>query len=444
MPFIETTPEEKKLGLELFFTTTPGIQGRIKKTPEDFMVTERSIDIKPIAESNLESLDKTIPVFTYATVTVRNWETNRLLQVFGRELGISYDRIYFAGTKDKRAITTQLMAFTATPEQVSAIKLDDVEISNIFMSTHNLKIGDLLGNDFEITINEIELTKSEIQERTAAVARELSKLQGYPNFFGVQRFGVIRPITHEVGKLILQRKFEEAVWTYIAHPLEGEPEADYEVRAEFEKCWDFEWALEAYPKHLNFERLLIKYLFKHPEDYTGALSQLPKNLRMMFIHSYQSYLFNRILCERIRSGLPLNTPMIGDLILPVDENKLPVHKTWIPVTEQNQDKITKRCIEGKAFISAVLYGNQTEFASGEFGEIEKKIIEAEGIAPDEFVIPELPSFSSKGNRREILAPVHGFEHSVADGQVKMKFGLIKGTYATSLLREYMKSNIKGY
>ena len=132
MPKIESTPEEKRLGLELFFTTTPGIQGRIKKNPEDFSVTERPIKIEQLSESDLGSLDSSTPVYTYATVTVCNWETNRLLQVLGKELGISYDKIYFAGTKDKRAITTQLMAFPATPDQVAAINLNDVKISNIF------------------------------------------------------------------------------------------------------------------------------------------------------------------------------------------------------------------------------------------------------------------------------------------------------------------------
>ena len=444
MPYIESSAEEKKLGLELFFTTTPGILGRLKKKPEDFIVSERSIAVPPLSEAALIDRDSSLPVYTFARVRSRNWEMNRLVHELAKQLGIGYDKVFFAGTKDKRAITIQLMAFAATPEQLKAVNLEDVALSDIFVSSRVLKIGDLLGNDFEIIVNDLELSEDELKENMAQTAQQLNTINGFPNFFGVQRFGVIRPITHEIGKLLLHSKFEEAIFLYIGHPIIGEPKNDYEVRQEFERCWDFEWAIKNYPKHLNFERILIRYLIDHPEDYSGAITQLPKNLGMMFIHAYQSLLFNKILCARIRKELPLNEPILGDIILPVDEYKRPVHKTWITVTEKNIQKISKQCKAGKAFISGVLFGNQTQFADGEFGEIEKKVIEEEKVTPDDFIIPELPILSSKGNRREVLAPADNFRFEVYPDHVKMNFGLIKGTYATILLREYMKAKIKSY
>ena len=42
-------------------------------------------------------------------------------------------------------------------------------------------------------------------------------------------------------------------------------------------------------------------------------------------------------------------------------------------------------------------------------------------------------------RREIVAPVRDLAFTVEDGDVILEFSLFKGTYATSLLREYMKS-----
>jgi tRNA pseudouridine13 synthase len=444
MPVIESTPEEKRIGLELFFTTTKGIKGRLKKTPEDFIVNENSIQITPVSDEQLKSRDPTLPVFAYARVIARNWEMNRLIQEFSYQLGVPSDKIFFAGTKDKRAITSQLMAFNTSPEQLKSISISDVEISDIYQSFRVFKIGDLIGNEFEITIKELELPEHELNENVAETANQLEKINGFPNFFGVQRFGVIRPITHEIGKLVLQGKFEEAVFLYIGHPMKGEPQTDFDVRSEFDRTLDFGWALENYPRHLNFERILIKYLDKHPEGHTSAFEQFPKNLVMMFIHAYQSLLFNRILCARISEGLPLNEPIIGDIILPVDIYKRPVHKTWIPVNEQNYEKIKKQCRKGKAFVSGVLFGNQTSFADGEFGELERKIIEKEGIGPDDFVIPELPVMSSKGNRRELLAPIDKFSYEITSDTVIMKFGLIKGSYATTLLREFMKTNIKNY
>jgi tRNA pseudouridine13 synthase len=444
MPYKEASIEEQELGLELFFTDTPGVEGRLKKTPDDFKVIERSIDIESISDSDLSTRDPGSPVYTYARVRSRNWETNRLLHELARQLRIDYDKIFFAGTKDKRAITTQLMAFSAPPERISEVSLNDVEIFDIFVSSHLLKIGDLLGNNFEINISELEQSKTKLNENIEKTTQQLAIINGFPNFFGVQRFGVMRPITHDIGKLLLQGKFEEAIFLYIGNPIEGESQIDFEVRTEFDRCWDFEWAFENYPKHLNFERMLIRYLINRPEDYIGALKQFPKNLGMMFLHAYQSLLFNKILCARIREGIPLSQPILGDIILPIDEYYRPVHKTWIIVNERNQEKITKQCSVGKAFISGVLFGSQTQFAEGEFGELERKVIEGEEIEAKDFIIPELIEISSKGNRRELVAPVNQFKYTVSEDQIKINFGLIKGAYATILLREYMKSKIKNY
>jgi tRNA pseudouridine13 synthase len=438
------SPEEINIGLELFFTDTPGISGRVKKTPDDFIVNERSIDVSEISDAELKSRDPTLPVYTYAKVRSRNWENNRLLQKFAELLGIGTDKVHFAGSKDKRAITTQLMAFQAPKEKVMAVSIDDVDISNIFFSTRVLKVGDLIGNDFEITISDPEVSYNDATEFIDATMGQLSDMNGSPNFFGVQRFGIIRPVTHQIGKLLVQKKVEEAVLWYIGHPEPGEPEQDLEARTEFDSSMDFEWAYNNYPKHLFFERMMIKHLVRYPEDYYGAIQQLPKNLATMFVHAYQSYLFNIMLCNRIRAGLSFREPLLGDIVLPIDEYKLPIHKTWIPVTADNIKKLTKQCKAGKAYISAVLFGSETSCANGEYGEIEQKVIENENLTQKDFIQPDMPELSSKGSRREIVVPVTDFKCEVFEDHIKMNFGLIKGAYATTFLREIMKSPIRNY
>ncbi len=444
MPFMDSNVDEKKLGLELFFTDSPGIKGRIKKEPEDFIVVERSIDIEPASYETLEARDINLPIYLYAKVRSKNWETNRLIQFLANALGISTDKIYFAGSKDKRAVTTQLMAFETTAENLKSVSIVDVEIFDLMVSTRPLKIGDLLGNDFQIRVTELGITGEDALEQLSETQKMLAEVNGFPNFFGVQRFGIIRPVTHIIGKHLLNREFEKAILMYIGHPIKGEPVLDYKARAEFDKCWDFEWAKENYPKHLTFERKLINYLLVHPDDYIGAIQQFPKNLSTMFIHSYQSYLFNRILCARLRAGLPINEPILGDIILPIDKNGLPVHKDWIFVEERNQGKLRKMCLQGKAYVSGVLFGSESEFAKGEFGELEQKIIEGERFSANDFVIPEFSQISSKGTRREIIAPISNFKFELFDDKIEFTFSLIKGSYATTLLREYMKSEIRNY
>ena len=49
------------------------------------------------------------------------------------------------------------------------------------------------------------------------------------------------------------------------------------------------------PKHLGIESALLNYLIKNETDFGGALRKLPKKIRKLYIHAYQSYLFNKAL-----------------------------------------------------------------------------------------------------------------------------------------------------
>ena len=98
----------------------------------------------------------------------------------------------------------------------------------------------------------------------------------------------------------------------------------------------------------------------------------------------------------------------------------------------------KKVKEGKAVVSGILFGFESEFTNGEQGEIERKIIEKEGIKKEGFIVPKIRELSSKGTRREIIAPLKKIDCSVNEN-VTLEFQLSKGCYATSLLREFMKS-----
>ena len=164
----------------------------------------------------------------------------------------------------------------------------------------------------------------------------------------------------------------------------------------------------------------------------------------MFVHAYQSYLFNRILSIRIEKGLLTSQPLIGDIVLPVDNNGLPDHKKWIDVTKDNIEKIGKRIREGKAFISGLVPGAEVRLAGGEQGDIEKIVIEEAGVEPKDFIIPKMRALSSKGIRRELISPLKDFTYEIENEGVRMCFELMKGCYATSLLREFMKTDVLSY
>ena len=165
---------------------------------------------------------------------------------------------------------------------------------------------------------------------------------------------------------------------------------------------------------------------------------------MMFVHAYQSYLFNKILSERIRRGISIKEPQVGDLVLPLNKLNLPDHDNPILVTNDNLDKSLRNAREKKAFVSGLLYGTKSVFADGMMGEIEREIITRENIAKIDFQIVGLREASSKGTRRELLALCKDLIIEASDSEARFRFALNKGCYATALLREFMKADPSQY
>ncbi|MFP4000884.1 MAG: tRNA pseudouridine(13) synthase TruD, partial [Thermoplasmata archaeon] len=406
---------EKKVGLDYFFTDVPGVGGKLKKYPEDFRV-EEEIDLFEESEGK----------YSIAKIWSRNWETNRLIKKLSQELSISRDDIDFCGTKDKRAITTQWMSFKCKPERLQGLNIKDIEVEEFFTSHRSLNLGAHKKNRFEILVRDMDVEPEEALNRADKIGEKIQEKGGFPNWFGVQRFGTIRPITHLVGKKILKGDFEGAVKKYVTYPVKGEGEECFEARKFLENDWDPEEALKIYPDILTFEKGILKYLKENPGDFVNALKTLPHNLLMMFVHAYQSYLFNKMVSLRLKRDLPLYDALLGDVILPADSNGLPNKDTKVKVNERSLTKASKMVRDGKAYVSAPLYGHKSELSEGEQGDIERKVIEEENIEKEDFIIPEISSISSTGTRRNIFAPVGDLKWGVEGKALKLNFSLNKG------------------
>lgn len=421
---------EPDLGIEGYLTTTPGVGGTLKVSAEDFVVEEVSSPPEPDPQGR----------YTAATLRVREWETNRLVRQLAKSLHISRRRIGFAGTKDKRAVTTQLFSFEGvSPDLLRGLRIKDLEVLDAYSTSRPLEIGDLVGNRFQILVRELRVADPEARSRVGQTADQLRGFGGFPNFFGVQRFGSVRPVTHLVGKHIVRGEFREAVETYVANPIPGEDPESFEVRATLAETGDVKAALHTYPRNYTFEKALLNHLAAYPNDYVGALRVLPMNLLIMFVHAYQSFLYNRILSERMRRGFPIHEPVEGDLVLPADRRGLPDRDRTVEVSADNLARVAERCRAGKAWVSGVLYGSESGFAGGVMGDIERSVIAHEGVRPEDFVVPDIPRISSRGTRREVLAPIRSLEAQALDGCLRVSVELTRGAYATCLLREFMKN-----
>lgn len=425
---------ERDIGLEVFFSDTEGSGGKLKTTAEDFVVDE--VSKYPPAKP-----DGKVCV---ARVTATNWETNRLIRHLSKMLGISRNRIGFAGTKDKRAVTTQLLSFEAPVELVMALQLSQVSIEGGYMAKRGMTIGDLIGNRFTIRVRDCPVQGDRLRESLLGTETALRELGGFPNFFGVQRFGTVRPVTHLVGRAIVKGDLEQAVLLYIGNPSDEEDERSRAAREALQRDRDYGAALRDFPWKLTFERMVIGYLDRNPGDYAGAICVLPTNLQMMFVHAYQSYIFNLILSERLKRGIPLNAPVVGDVVLPADKDGNPDHDKQVPVTSLNLDLVEKQVRERRAFVSGTLFGSESVLAEGEMGEIERQAIEREGLSSRDFLVPVIPHCSSRGSRRELICEYRDLKLDIGEDEYTASFLLGKGCYATVLLRELMKSDIADY
>ncbi|MEM0139844.1 MAG: tRNA pseudouridine(13) synthase TruD [Ferroplasma sp.] len=409
--------DSKIIGIYSYSTSTPGFNGTIKNDPESFTVEEIPGRISENENGK----------YTILKIRLYNWDTNKFLVHLANLLHISNKRISYAGTKDKIGITTQYFCINMPPGMnVNNINIKDATVLSVFKSDKMLRLGDLDGNKFTIKI-QADGDYSELIQKTYD---EIAYNGGFPNFYGYQRFGSIRINTHRIGKLLLENKYEDAVKLYLY-----DPEFDKEdYRKHFGETGDAAIAMKEYPEYLSFERSLLGYILKK-KKYDGAFEVFPKNLSMLFIHAYQSYLFNRILSERMLRGRNMYEIFEGDLAYPVDKYFNADKRDAISANAYNLDKLNKLSSEGKIRPIIPLPGYDTVLSTGIEGEIERNIIDMEGITLNDFKLQN-SKLGSSGDYRIISAMPLDFEISEIN---TVKFSLGKGIYATSLIREFLKN-----
>ncbi|MCX6818096.1 MAG: tRNA pseudouridine(13) synthase TruD [Candidatus Aenigmarchaeota archaeon] len=356
---------------------------KIKQLPEDFVV--REIFEKQPHREGWKTEDE---AYIWCDLTKRNYDLFRALKFLSRRLGVSPKRFGYAGTKDKRAVTTQKISVWNVPlERLQAVRLKDIELSNFEEARERITLGDLKANEFEITVRDIE------EREKKAIEHNLEKInkKGFINLFGEQRFGN-RNNTHLVGREILRGNLKEAVWMYLA----GEGDNDEEINAfrkQLRESGDVKEALKNCPRVLRNELIMLNHLVHEPSDYAGALRRLPKKMRTMLVHAYQSYLWN----EMARA---------------CDEATIP------------------------------LVGIDTNFSKYTTARKMREIMDNEGVKSADFKIDSMPELSCEGAERERIAVAEKMQWNFASdelnaGKIKciLRFAIPKGSYATVLIDE---------
>jgi len=412
-------PLEQALGISFYGTPTEGIGGRLRSEPGDFTVEE--IPEGPWGDSG---------PYLVLRLTKENWEQQRLVKEMARILGISHRRISWAGTKDRRAVTSQyIFVYGLDPGQVEKISLPGVHIEVAGRAGHPLSLGALRGNRFTIRIRECD--PQDLTGRVAEVARAAG--EGLPNYVGIQRFGVIRPVTHLVGEKMLRGDFEGAALTYLAASFPSEPAGVREAREGFGKNRDVKEALRNFPVRLTFERAMLHHLDRFSGDYGGALKSLPPRLLSMFVSAFQSFLFNTLLSDRCRQGIPMGEPAPGDRLLFSDGRE-------DRVTGVNLDAAALQVRRGRARIGIFVPGSGPPGNPGEDRDPAWALLEKCGISPADFASASRFVGTSYTGVTRTAALVTEIASGIEGNDVILGFFLGPGQYATTVCREFMKAD----
>ena len=335
----------------------------IKQIPEDFVVLERS---NPDLTSN--------GIFCIVKLWKKNYTTEKAIQTVAMALKVFRKNIGFAGNKDRAAVTEQLISIKGVKkERVEKIDLKDIKLEFIGYANNPISLGDLEGNHFQITVR--NLTKP------------LVCLKKTVNYFGEQRFSKNNA---EIGRAIIKKDFKDAVGILLES--KGEQE------------------------------LLVKeFLEKQPNDFVGALKRVPWKTLQLFVHAYQSKLWN-IVAENLKQKYNLKDDLNDDIKDKMTNN-----------IQDNQDD--------KIVIPIVGFG--TEFEDDEIKKIYSSLLEQEGISQKDFVIRQIPDLSSEGNERNLFCEVKeillgGLKDDNLNPEKKkqtIEFFLSKGCYATEVIRQ---------
>ena len=451
----EAHPVERAVGMAYYVSDADGTGGRLRDSPADFRVRElEAVDPEPV------DADPGSYPHLLLRVELRGWDTNDFAGALSDGLGVSRERVSWAGTKDKHAVTTQLFSVDGVdPDDLPDLR--DAEVEVVGRVGRPVLFGDLAGNAFEVVVRDperpgaVEAVTGDLRAFAGAdgpVAGDGSPTGddatvGVPNYFGQQRFGSRRPVTHEVGLALVRDGFEAAVLAYVGNPSEREPERTREARAYAEETRDWRGALERLPGHLGYERAMCHRLAEvdgelAPEDFRAALETAPTNLQRLFVNAAQSSVFNRILSARLEHGLPFAEPVAGDVVCfrdrEVDALAVPDTDRIQRVTDDRLETVRRHCARGRAFVTAPLVGTETELTDGEPGEIERAVLDEVGIEPADFDLPG--EFHSEGTRRAVLVRT---DLAVEREPLTFEFALPKGSYATVLLREFLKTDPEG-
>jgi len=375
------------------------------------------------------------------TLYKENKDTMEVLYWIASQLKLHVKNFQFAGTKDRRGVTVQrVSAYRIAADRLQGVNptLRQARLGGFKYMPQGLDLGDLYGNEFTITLRECTFPG---QQGDAAAQLELAKKivgdavsqfqeRGFINYYGLQRFGTFAISTDTIGRKMLRGDLESAVEDILSFSPEALAAADNPdqastkishddiARAEALHIWKTTKksgaALDKLPRRFQAENALIRHLgwvdrksgdLLRAKDWQGALQNIPRNLRLMYVHAYQSLVWNTVAGRRYE--LYGNKVVAGDLVL-VHE-----HKDKEAYKQEDEETIDDA---GEIIVRPAAHDTATS--------LEDKFERARALTPEE-------AASGKYTIFDLVLPLPGFDVMYPSNEL--------GAFYT----EYMGSEVGG-
>ena len=384
---------DSQIGISVYSTKFPGIGGKIRVEPEDFQVTE-------LISEKIKNLISDQNGYAVYKLKKKKIDTNHALSGIFRQTGI---RLKSLGLKDASAVTEQFVCAGNKGKSIENFSSDKYSLEKLGFVKKPLSKKDMVGNRFKLKISDC---KNDLESFV-----EFDKVL---NFYGYQRFGSKRPVTHLIGKAILQMDFDRAVDLILSFTSPYDSKENNEIREKLSDKANYRQYFDQVPTQMDVERIVLKEMIEHGES-IRAVRAIPVSLRRFYIQAYQSFIFNQSLSSAFLDGENLFEAQSGDVCF-------------------DHNGIIGKHVKGMDQNLALPFVGYSYYKKTRFDFQISKILGQEEISPKDFFIKEMQESSSEGGFRQ--AAIHCTDYS-SHGNV-VEFSLSRGSFATILLREIMK------
>lgn len=417
----QSSPDIDKLaGIEYYTTEFDGIGGTIKKNTEDFHVQEI---ISNIFLNQITPDQTTSNIFPVYEIRKKGMDSSHAILTLRKKTGLD---LKIVGIKDAKATTIQYASSSSsTRKTIKNIDLGKIKLTLVGFSRKPIEKNNLVGNTFDIRIVEPK------RDKLGKISQFLRDINRLGNYYGLQRFGSERLVTHLVGKAILERKFDKAIEILLTYTTKYDSKFSREIREKLKDIKSNPNLIHEIPPGMDIEKNLAQAILKG-KDPISALRTIPINIRRLFVQAFQAYLFNKTLSIAIRNDFSLTVPEENDLCFDVFADELIFGK----IRKYEKEKPTDSRIQRLPIIRLPGYSFQP--GKNRFDKIIKEFMKYENIAAKDFFIKEMQELSESGGFRQACYICNNFSYIREENSLSVGFSVPKGSYATVLLRELIK------